>query len=159
MMNISFGGMTGRVELDENGDMKESIQAVNYFIGKDGAMQSGIMGVFDGHQYSAVRNSSVIWPGGAGTTPVDSAPAESASTFNTAWLLAAAGAVTFVVVGGLFAFVRKRHAHLQAIMMMLFTEARPPSRPFPRPRPCPSSASPSVAKPPRSGWRVGWFRA
>ncbi len=162
MMNISFDGMTGKVELDENGDMKESIQAVNYFLGKDGAMHSKMMGLFDGHQYSAVRTSSVIWPGGAGTTPVDSAPAETASTFNTAWLLAAAGAVTFVVVGGLFAFVRKRHAQLQALMMMIFTEALPASRPFPRPcpaAPAPPLYFPSAAKPPRAGLRIGFFRA
>jgi hypothetical protein len=150
MMKISFDGMTGRVELDENGDMKESIQAVNYVLGKDGTMRSRIVGVFNGHQYSAMQNSSVIWPGGAGTPPVDSAPPESASPFITAWVLAAAAAATFVLVGGLFVLVRKRLGHLQAIMLMIFTEARDPG-PFPAPAPAPSLPLPAAAMPPCGG--------
>ncbi len=38
------------------------------------------------------------------------------------WIIAGAGGGSAVVVGGLVIVVRKRHAHLQAIMAMLFTE-------------------------------------
>jgi hypothetical protein len=41
-------------------------------------------------------------------------------------IMAGAGAVAVVVVVGSVSLVRKRHAHLQAIMAMLFTEVSPP---------------------------------
>ena len=42
----------------------------------------------------------------------------------TTWILVGAAAAAAVVLGGLLVVVRKRHAHLQAIMVMLFTEVR-----------------------------------
>jgi hypothetical protein len=39
MMNMSFDGMSGRVELDEHGDLKESISAMNYVIQSGGTMR------------------------------------------------------------------------------------------------------------------------
>jgi hypothetical protein len=42
---------------------------------------------------------------------------------NTQWILAGAAAAAVVVIGGLIILVRKRGAHLQAIMVMLLTEA------------------------------------
>ena len=48
---------------------------------------------------------------------------------RTSWILAGAGAAAVVVTGGLFIVVRKRHANLQAIMVLLFTEV---PRPYPR---------------------------
>jgi hypothetical protein len=42
---------------------------------------------------------------------------------NTQWILAGAAATAVVVIGGLVILVRKSGAHLQAIMVMLLTEA------------------------------------
>ncbi len=42
---------------------------------------------------------------------------------NTQWILAGAAATAVVVIGGLVILVRKRGAHLQAIMVMLVAEA------------------------------------
>jgi hypothetical protein len=47
---------------------------------------------------------------------------------STNWILVGAGSTAVVVVGGLVLVVRKRHAHLHAIMFMLFTEVYPRSR-------------------------------
>ena len=41
---------------------------------------------------------------------------------STSWIFAGASVASVLVVGGLWIFVRKKHAHLQAIMLMLFTE-------------------------------------
>jgi hypothetical protein len=43
---------------------------------------------------------------------------------STQWILAGAAAAAVVVIGGLVVLLRKRHDHLQAIMVMLFTEVR-----------------------------------
>jgi hypothetical protein len=45
-------------------------------------------------------------------------------SLSTSWILVGAGGAAVMVVGGLVLVVRKRHAHLQAIMVMLFTEVR-----------------------------------
>jgi hypothetical protein len=42
---------------------------------------------------------------------------------NTRWILAGAAATAVLVIGGLVILVRKRGAHLQAIMIMVLTEA------------------------------------
>jgi hypothetical protein len=72
MRNVSFHGMTGKVTIDQNGDMKESIRASNYQLHPDGRMRSSKMGVFDGasRQYIAVENASVVWPGGSNVPPI-----------------------------------------------------------------------------------------
>ena len=41
---------------------------------------------------------------------------------STSWIFAGASVASVLVVGGLWIIVRKKHAHLQAIMPMLFTE-------------------------------------
>jgi hypothetical protein len=41
---------------------------------------------------------------------------------STSWILVGASGAAVIVAGGLFIAVRKRHAHLQAIMAMLLTE-------------------------------------
>ena len=41
---------------------------------------------------------------------------------STSWIFAGASVASVLVVGGLWIFVRKKHAHLQAIMLMLFKE-------------------------------------
>jgi hypothetical protein len=43
---------------------------------------------------------------------------------SSSWIVAGAGGSAILVLGGLVVLVRKRHAHLQAIMVMLFTEVR-----------------------------------
>ena len=58
---------------------------------------------------------------------------------STAWILVGAAAAAVVVIGGLVILVRKRGAHLQAIMVMLFTEVR--ANPVPLETPFAFSAS------------------
>jgi hypothetical protein len=41
---------------------------------------------------------------------------------SNTWILVGAGTTSVLVVGGLVILVRRRHAHLQAIMVMIFTE-------------------------------------
>jgi hypothetical protein len=41
---------------------------------------------------------------------------------STSWLFVGAVSAAVVAVGGLVILVRKRHGHLQAIIVMLFTE-------------------------------------
>jgi hypothetical protein len=127
MRNVSFDGMTGRVEIDENGDMKESIRAMNYLLESDGAMHGRQIGVCaPSGRYSPLESHTVVWPGGSGATPMDSAEPPGGVAppggFNTAWVLVGAGAAAAMLVGGLAFLVRRRHAHLQAILSMLFTE-------------------------------------
>jgi hypothetical protein len=124
MTSVSFDGMTGPVELDENGDMKVSIRAVNYVLERDGAMLGRQIGVMQGpsQRYSPLQNSTVLWPGGVHTMPADFAEAQAAQGFNTSWLLVGAGATALVVISGLVVVVRRRHKRLQAILLMLLTE-------------------------------------
>jgi hypothetical protein len=63
----------------------------------------------------------IIWPGGVRTMPTDANIAE-AQRFNTAWLLVGASAAALVVMGGFVVLVRRKHLHLQAILLMLLTE-------------------------------------
>jgi hypothetical protein len=44
---------------------------------------------------------------------------------STKWVVAGAGTAAVVITGGFVIFVRKRHAHLQAIMVMLVSEVFP----------------------------------
>jgi len=125
MRNVSFDGMTGRVEIDENGDMKESIRAMNYLLGSDGAMRGRQIGVHSAPsgRYSPLESHTMVWPGGSGAAPIDFIDsAEPPSSFNTAWVLVGAGAAAAMLVGGLALLVRRRYAHLQVIFSMLFTE-------------------------------------
>ena len=73
MRNASFAGMTGRVELDEDGDMKESIRAMNYLLKSDEKQMHGSqIGVHDAlsRRYSPLQNIEVIWPGGLRVVPI-----------------------------------------------------------------------------------------
>jgi hypothetical protein len=45
---------------------------------------------------------------------------------STNVVLAGAGGAALVLVAGIVIFVRKRHAHLQAILVSIFTEVPPP---------------------------------
>jgi ABC-type branched-subunit amino acid transport system substrate-binding protein len=124
MMNVSFDGQTGRVELDANGDMKESIRAINFLLQSDGAMHGKRVGVYNavGRQYTADPNRTIIWPGGTTSVPVDNLLVAAGAEFNTAWILVGAGSAAVVLVGGLLLFVRKRYRRLQHVLIMLLTE-------------------------------------
>ena len=124
MRNVSFDGMTGRVELDENGDMRESIGAMNSVLESDGAVHGRPVGVYDGpsRRYSPTQNNTVVWPGGVRAMPADSAVVQPAEGFNTSWMLVGAAVTSLVVIGGLVVLVRRRRKHLQAILLMLLTE-------------------------------------
>jgi hypothetical protein len=115
--SVSFEGATGLVKLDANGDSLLSYQAVNLVL-ENGALRGAVVGVFGASTQSYSSNGrAIIWPGGLLEVPSD-----TAEGFNTVWLLAGAGATAAVVVSGLVVLIRRRHAHLQAIFMMLLTE-------------------------------------
>jgi ABC-type branched-subunit amino acid transport system substrate-binding protein len=126
MMNYSFQGLGGGiVELDRDGDKKESIRVLNYVAHKDGSSVARRVGL-----YAAIKaeytpdDVTVIWPGGSTDIP-STAPLENQG-FNTAYLLGGAGAATVLTVTGLVVLVRKKGLHLhhlQEILAMLFTEA------------------------------------
>jgi len=123
MTSVSFDGMTGRVELDENGDMKESICALNYVLGIDEAMHGRMIGVVEGlsGRYLPLQNGTVSWPGNVHSTPADFAE-ELHEEFNTAWLLVGASVSALVVVIGVVVLVWRNRRRLQAIILMLLTE-------------------------------------
>ena len=124
--NLSFQGATGLVQLDANGDSLLSYQAVNLVL-KNGALQRIAVGVSTpGTQSYSSNGIPIIWPGG-----LLSVPADAAVGFDTTWILVGAGVSAVAVVAGVTILVRKRHAHLQAIMMQLFTEASPVSHSIP----------------------------
>jgi hypothetical protein len=124
MMNISFDGMSGRVELDTSGDMKESIRAMNYVVESNGAMRGRQIGVCDwlSPRFSPLVNNTVVWPGGVQELPSDSAVTPAPQGFSTSWLLAGAFATALVVMIGLVMLVRRKKALLQGILLMLLTE-------------------------------------
>jgi hypothetical protein len=127
MMNMSFDGMSGRVELDEHGDLKESISAMNYVVESGGTMRGRRIGVYDApsRRYLPVHNSTVVWPGNVHAIPADMAALPADQGFDTKWILVGASVSAVVVVAGVTILVRKRQAHLQAIMLQLFTEVPP----------------------------------
>jgi hypothetical protein len=124
MMSVSFDGMTGRVELDTSGDMKESISVMNYVLESDGAMRGRPIGVYDSlnSRYSTLANNTMVWPGNVHSIPADMAASSIEQGFDTVWLLVGAGVAAVVVVSGLAVLVQRKRAQLQAILVMLFTE-------------------------------------
>ncbi len=121
--NLSFEGATGSVKLDGNGDSLLSYQAVNLAL-NNGALQRIVVGVAGSGTRSYSSNGrAIIWPGGVLARPADVSVVDA---FDTKWVLVGGGASAMVVVGGVVIVVRKRHAHLQAIMALLFTEVGRP---------------------------------
>jgi hypothetical protein len=104
--------------------MKESISVMNYVLESNTAMRGRLIGVCDGpsSRYSPLVNSTVVWPGGVQELPSDLAVAPASQAFNTSWLLVGACATALVVMIGLAVLVRRKKAHLQAILLMLLTE-------------------------------------
>jgi hypothetical protein len=120
--NLSFEGATGSVKLDAHGDSVLSYQAINLVL-TNGELQRNIAGVFGaGTRSYSSSDVPIIWPGGLLSVPADVSVASVSDGFDTKWVLVGAGASAVIVVGGVVIVVRKRHAHLQAIMALLFTE-------------------------------------
>jgi len=123
MQNISFNGMTGRVELDENGDLKETIQARNYLRVND-SMASVQIGVY----YPVVQKYApnvvpVRWPGDTTDLPlalVIITPDDKDHTTQIALGASAAGS-SVLIIGTLW-YVKKRSTVLRAILAMVLTE-------------------------------------
>ena len=124
MRNTSFDGMSGRVELDENGDIVRSIIAKNCVFESGRKMRRRQIGVYNARsrRYSPVLNSTVVWPGNVPSIPADMAASPTEQGFETVWILVGAVSTAIVVVSGLAVAVRRRRAHLQAILTMLLTE-------------------------------------
>ena len=138
---MSFDGMSGRVELDEISDLKQSISAMNFMVQSSGTMRARRIGVYDApsRRYSPAQNATVVWPGNVHAVPADLAASPPEQGFDTTWLLVGAGVSAVVVVAGVTILVRKRYAHLQAIMLQLFTEVSPVCTLVTRPRALPPS--------------------
>jgi hypothetical protein len=121
--------------------MKESIRAMNYLLGSDGAMRGREIGVFSAPsgRYSPVQNNTLMWPGNVHAVPADMGALPTEQGFDTTWILVGAGVSAVVVVAGVTILVRKRYAHLQAIMLQLFTEVSPVCTLVTRPRALPPS--------------------
>jgi hypothetical protein len=106
------------VKLDANGDSLLSYQAVNLVL-ENGALQGAVVGVFAASTQSYSSNGrAIIWPGGLLEVPMD-----MAEGFNTVWLLVGAGATALVVMIGVVVLVRRKRRQLQAILLMVLTEA------------------------------------
>ena len=76
-------------------------------------------------RYDLVISASIAWNETAGQVTSCELLRRTITVtegLSTSWILAGAGGASILVVGGLWIIVRKKHAHLQAIMLMLFTE-------------------------------------
>ena len=104
-------------KLDANGDSLLSYHAVNLVL-ENGALRGAVVGVFGASTQSYSSNGmTIIWPGGLIDMPTD-----TAQGFNTVWLLVGACVTALVLMTGLVVLVRRKKAHLQAIILMLLTE-------------------------------------
>ena len=122
MTNVSFEGMTGKIELTAQGDLKESFCAKNYKYGNGSMLETVLLGVFDGTNgiYSPVPGQTVVWSGNTAILPVDIIASPAA--FNTMWLLLIAGIAAPLLVAGLVMFVKKKYAELEHLLSMLLSE-------------------------------------
>jgi hypothetical protein len=100
--NISFQGVTGEVDLDENLDMPGAIEVMNYNYADDVASQVGVYypDVFPLQQYVPVPTRAVIWPGGSNAIPKDAEA--SSSPFQ---VITGVAAIILGVVAGAVAVV------------------------------------------------------
>ena len=124
MRNVSFDGMTGRVALDENGDMKESIRAMNYLLGANGTMRSDQIGVYDGSSRmgSVAPSRTIMWPGAVLIVPLDVYVERTAAGFSTSWVSMGAASGMLVLLAATLAFLKKRYGSLRDLLVMVFTE-------------------------------------
>jgi hypothetical protein len=99
--NISFQGVTGEVDLDENLDMLGAIEVMNYNYASEVASQVGVYyPEVSLQQYVPVPTRAVIWPGGSNVIPKDAEA--SSSPFQ---ISAGVAAIIFGVVAGVVAVV------------------------------------------------------
>jgi hypothetical protein len=113
--------MTGTVEIDAAGDMKESIRVKNYL--SVGASMSSIeVGVYQmlGDSYSPTPRTSIFWPGRTTVRPV--AKQAQGASFSTTWLLVGGGVTTLLLSIGLLIVVRRRYRDLRHIFVKVFGE-------------------------------------
>jgi hypothetical protein len=117
--NVSFEGSSGLSKLDASGDLEISLDVLNMVLDSDKVAKGISVGEFKArtHSYSSNR-VPVIWPGGVLEMPRDMAPG-----FETWWLLVGAAATSLVVVSLLVVLARRKRRHLEAILVMLLTEA------------------------------------
>jgi hypothetical protein len=122
LRNVSFNGVGGRVELDTNGDMKLSIQLVNY-VDDDGLIRDVVVGTYDAalQQYVPSANRSIIWPGGSAAIP-SAALDTGDGNFSTTWLLVGGGCGALLIIGGLIVFMKKKYKGLEHILVMVVSE-------------------------------------
>ena len=115
LRNVSFDGVGGRVELDTNGDMKMSIQLVNY-VDETGLIRDVVVGTYDAalQQYVPSANRSIIWPGGSAAIP-SAALDTGDGNFSTTWILVGGGCGALLIIGpgGLIVFMKKKYKGLR----------------------------------------------
>jgi hypothetical protein len=121
MKNASFDGMTGRVELDENGDMKVSILAWNYVLLRDSALTPTQIGMYDALGARYDPNSTAIWPGGTSTVPLD-APAAAGDIELKYLILGAVLGVMLLVLGSLLVYQVRTHKEHFKLFLKSFVQ-------------------------------------
>jgi hypothetical protein len=109
-INLVFGGRNVPVQ---------KIQGSNEYVADVPAERTAQPGVYD-----LVVSASNVWneTGPAPSCELLRRTITVKEGLSTNSILGSAGAAAVVVTGGLFILVRKRHAHLQGILVMLFTE-------------------------------------
>ena len=116
--NVSFEGADGFVKLDANAEAHLSYHVVNHVL-KNGTLHQFYVGVFwAGNRSFSSLGVSIVWPGGV----PGGSPSPPANSFSFQWVLVGAGIAAVMIMSGLVLLIRKRHANLQMIMVMLFTE-------------------------------------
>ena len=118
---VAFDGKTGRVALDEQGDLIQSISVMNSKLGSDGTMVQQAVGLFDGATKEMTpMTQRVTWPGGESVTPIDSPPIETG--FNTIWAVVGCLIGAAVLVAVLIGLLYKYSHRFQAFFHMLVFE-------------------------------------
>ena len=70
LKNVSFEGMTGRVQLDSRGDMLASL-AIQNTRRQQASMSSELVAVYDAIERKYRPRAAIEWPGGTSMTPSD----------------------------------------------------------------------------------------
>jgi ABC-type branched-subunit amino acid transport system substrate-binding protein len=114
LMNFSFQGLGGGViQLDQDGDKKESIRVLNYGRRKDGRIGGRQVGVYDAIkvEYMPDNATEVLWPGHSSVFPLDKRGSEKVSTqmqLIIAGVLAGVLVIMFVIAAAFLLKNKKR---------------------------------------------------